>query len=98
MFNWMVQFKRFCPIAPFREKWLAFNWNVLETEGHDPGAILESLHQANEQKERPSVIIANTVKGKGVSFMENQSSWHGRAPNEAEYTQALIELQGVVSE
>ncbi len=79
-------------INPLREKWEAFNWHVLEIDGHDVKAIEEAFRRAEEFKGKPTVLIAHTVKGKGVSFMENTSAWHGRAPDRAQLEAALAEL------
>jgi transketolase len=80
------------PLEPFADKWRAFGWAVLEINGHSIRQVLEALDLAAEIHDRPTVIIAHTTKGKGVSFMENDSSWHGVAPNDAQYAQALAEL------
>ncbi len=64
-------------VDPLAEKYRAFGWNVLEVDGHDIDAIQEAFAAARAAKGRPTVIIAETVKGKGVSFMENQAGWHG---------------------
>jgi transketolase len=77
------------------EKFAAFGWNVLTMPGHDMAAIqatLQASDQLAETTEKPTVIIAKTIKGRGVSFMENQAGWHGKAPNTAQYEQALDEL------
>ena len=73
-------------------KFAAFGWATLEIDGHDTSAILEACEEAKTIKGQPSVIIANTVKGKGVSFMEDRCAWHGRAPNADELSRALLEL------
>ena len=70
----------------------AFNWNVIEINGHDMKEILHALKKAGEVKRKPTVIIAHTVKGKGVSFMEGNVDFHGKAPNPQETEQALKEL------
>lgn len=80
-------------IAPLKDKFAAFNWHVQEIDGHDFDQIIAAVHQAKAAKGRPSVIIARTIKGKGVSFMENQAGWHGRAPGEEQAQQALKELE-----
>jgi len=80
------------PIEPLAEKWRAFNWAVLEINGHNIRQIMEALDTAAEIHHRPTVIIAHTTKGKGVSFMENEAAWHGVAPNDAQLAQALAEL------
>lgn len=78
---------------PIHDKWKAFGWNVLEVDGHDLEDILEALAQAKVVKGQPTILIAHTIKGKGVSFMENQVGWHGNAPNADQAAQALTELQ-----
>jgi transketolase len=82
------------PVEPLAEKWRAFGWNVLEIDGHDMGAIVAALEQAQNTKGRPTILVAKTVKGKGVSFMENVPKWHGNAPNEQETEIALKEILG----
>jgi transketolase len=77
---------------PVADKFRAFGWEVLNIDGHDFSQILNALEQARGIKGRPAVIIAETVKGKGVSFMENQAGWHGRAPKPEEVEQALAEI------
>lgn len=79
-------------IEPVVDKWRAFNWNVLEADGHDPQAILDAVDQAVAVDDRPTMIVAHTVKGKGVSFMEFNMDWHGKAPKEDEARKALAEL------
>lgn len=74
-------------------KWRAFGWHVIEIDGHDMQAILRALDEARATKGRPTIIIAHTIKGKGVSFMENQAGWHGTAPNKDQVAQALGELE-----
>ncbi|HHY59824.1 MAG TPA: transketolase [Clostridia bacterium] len=78
---------------PLTEKWRAFGWHVLLIDGHDIGAILSAVEEAKETKGRPTIIVAKTVKGKGVSFMENQVGWHGVAPKAEQVAQALAELE-----
>lgn len=80
-------------IEPLRDKWAAFNWNVLVIDGHDYVQILGALDAARAEREKPTVIIANTVKGKGVSFTENQVCWHGVAPDSEQVCQMLDELK-----
>jgi transketolase len=79
-------------IEPLTDKWRAFNWHVLEINGHDMGEILKALKKAREIKGKPTVIIAHTVKGKGVSFMEGNVDFHGKAPTPQETEIALKEL------
>ena len=80
---------------PIKEKALAFNCNALECDGNDFDSLREALNKTKEVKDKPSVIVAHTIKGKGVSFMENDYGWHGKAPNEDEYNKAMAELQEV---
>jgi transketolase len=79
-------------LEPLRDKWEAFGWKVFEMNGHNMEDIVNKLEMAVNFKGRPTVVIAHTIKGKGVSFMENDVSWHGRIPTKAEYEQALTEL------
>ncbi len=80
---------------PLKEKALAFGANALECDGHDFDSIREALNKAKNTKGMPTVIVAHTVKGKGVSFMENNYGWHGKAPNDDEYHKAMDELKEV---
>jgi len=82
------------PLDPLPEKWEAFNWNVIEMDGHNMGEILDALDKAKQVRGRPTMIVAHTVKGKGVSFMEAKFQWHANAPNKEEYKNALKELGG----
>jgi transketolase len=80
-------------LEPFAIKWIAFGWNVLSADGHNIADLLSVLSRASAMSARgPVVIIANTIKGKGVSFMEGKYEWHGKAPNDQEYTAAKKEL------
>ena len=79
--------------TPLTEKWRAFCWHVIEVDGHDVDALLSAFAEAKQVKGKPSIIIAKTVKGKGVSFMENQAGWHGNAPSVEQGEQALKELR-----
>ena len=86
-------------IMPLRDlpgKWKAFGWNVLRCDGHDIAALDAALDAAVACKGVPTVILADTVKGKGVSFMEGKSAWHGKAIPDAEFAQAMQELGGNV--
>ena len=80
--------------APLGEKFAAFGWNVFGVDGHDIDAVTEACKAAETVKGKPTVIIAETIKGKGVSFMENQAGWHGKAPNDEELAIALRDLGG----
>ena len=82
------------PLEPFADKWRAFGWAVLEVNGHDMRQVLDGFDAAREVHDRPTVILARTTKGKGVSFMENDAHWHGVPPNDAQYAQAMAELRG----
>ncbi len=82
------------PLEPLAEKWRAFNWNVLDVDGHDVGAVAAALRRARAEIQGPTIIIAETIKGKGVSFMENSHLWHGRPPTRDEFERALAELGG----
>lgn len=80
-------------LEPLADKLKAFNWNVVEIDGHDLNQVYDALKAAKENKsDKPTAIIAHTTKGKGVSFMENQAGWHGKAPNDEEMEKALAEL------
>lgn len=81
-------------IEPLADKWRAFGWHVVEIDGHDHAQVLRALGEAKATAGRPTVIIARTVKGKGVSFMENNPDFHGRAANKDELAVALRELEG----
>ncbi len=80
-------------LAPLADKFRAFRWGVREVDGHDVSALSELVHQAPFEAGRPSVLIAHTVKGKGVSFMENQLAWHAKSPNAEQLAQAIRELE-----
>ena len=81
------------PTEPIADKWRAFGWHAQEVHGHNVREILDALDRADEVHARPSVIIARTTKGKGVSFMEYDHRWHGGIPNRDQYEQALAELE-----
>ena len=81
-------------VMPIAEKFAVFGWNVLEIDGHDMDQILDAFDMAKKCKGMPTVIVAETVKGKGVSFMEGQAGWHGKAPDEEQAKQAMAELGG----
>jgi transketolase len=80
------------PIEPIAAKWTSFGWHVIPINGHDLDEIYGAFLEADAVQDRPSLIVAETVKGKGVSFMENQVDWHGKAPSREEADQALKEL------
>lgn len=85
------------PMEPMADKWKAFNWHVIEVDGHDHGALLKAYAEAASTKGKPSAILMKTVKGKGVSFMEDNLAWHGAAPNAEQLTQALAELDAALA-
>ncbi len=80
------------PVGAVAEKWQAFGWHVIEIDGHKMAQIVDALESSRHVTGQPTMIIAHTIKGKGVSFMENNPAWHGRAPNQAEAQQALHEI------
>ena len=79
-------------VYPIDEKFKSFGFNVINIDGHNMDEIIKALDEAKETKGKPTAIIAKTIKGKGISFMENQASWHGKAPNEEQYNNAIKEL------
>lgn len=85
--------KEIFDIPNLQEKWRAFGWNVLSVDGHDVGAVLNVLDEAAAFKGAPTVIVAETVKGKGVSFAENTAAFHNGAMSQAQYDQALVEIE-----
>ena len=82
-------------MEPLAEKYKAFNWTVIEIDGHNIEEIIDAVNCARAVYEDPTVIIARTIPGKGVSFMENQPSWHGKPPNAEEANKALYELRNL---
>ncbi|MFC1649632.1 transketolase [Patescibacteria group bacterium] len=81
------------PLEPLDAKYVAFNWNVIEIDGHNIEQIIDAVNHAKAVQEKPSVIIANTIPGKGVDFMENLPEWHGKPPNAKETKEALKDLR-----
>lgn len=81
------------PLEPLRAKYEAFNWHVIDCDGHDFEALLAAFDEARSTKGKPTVILANTMPGKGVAFMENDFLWHGKPPNRAQADEALRELR-----
>lgn len=84
-------------VKPIDKKFESFGWNVISIDGHNIGQIIDALDQAREFKGKPTAIIAKTIKGKGVSFMEDIAGWHGKAPNDEEAEMAVKELGGLGS-
>ena len=91
-----LQIDGFCceikDMGPYLHKWKDFGWNAIETDGHDIEKLISSLDEAEKIKGKPTVIVAHTIKGKGVSFVENKVEWHGVAPKKEEYEKAIKEL------
>ena len=86
------------PSEPLDKKFEAFNWHVIKIDGHDFDALVRAFEEAETVKGQPTVILMKTVKGKGVSFMENNAGWHGKAPNDEQYAQAKAELEAKLAE
>ena len=86
------------PSEPLDKKFEAFNWNVIKVCGHDFEALLDAFAQARACKGKPTMILLQTVKGKGVSFMEGNFGWHGKAPNDEQYEQAKAEVEAKLAE
>jgi transketolase len=80
------------PLDEPRRQWEAFGWRVCEVDGHDIGAFIEAVHDAKQTARKPAIVIGHTVKGKGISFTENDFSWHARVPTGDELQMALAEL------
>ena len=92
-----AQIEENCMVAaPFEVE--AFGFKVVAIDGHDFDQIEAALNTARQTKGQPTAIVMKTVKGKDVSFMENQAGWHGKAPNDAEYEQAMSELKAILAE
>lgn len=92
-----LQLDGFCnevmPIEPIGDKWRSFGWDVKEIDGHNVREILTVLDNLKDHQDHPTVVIAHTIKGKGVSFMENLAKWHGKAPNKEQFKRAMKELE-----
>jgi len=91
-----LQIDGFCcevkDIGVHRHKWESFGWNVMEVNGHDIKELIDAFNEAEKFKGKPTIVIAHTIKGKGVSFIENKAEWHGIAPKKDEYERAIVEL------
>ncbi len=85
--------ERIMPLEPLVDKWRSFNWHVIEVDGHNIRHIIDAVHEAQAVYEQPTVIIAHTIPGKGISFMEQHFEWHGKPPDEHEAKLALHELR-----
>jgi transketolase len=95
-----MQIDGFCcdikTLEPYAKKWEDFGWWAIETDGHDISGLLKAFEEADKIKDRPQLIIAHTVKGKGVSFIENKTKWHGTVPKKEELEKALNELENAL--
>ena len=80
------------PLEPFAAKWRAFGWEIVECDGHSVEEVADALDRAAEVKDAPTLVLARTVKGKGVSFMEGRFEWHGKAPDDQQYRRAVAEV------
>ncbi|MEN8906823.1 MAG: transketolase [Clostridiales bacterium] len=80
-------------LDPLNEKWKSFGWSVVEINGNDMESLVKTFDECSTTKSKPTLIIANTTKGKGISFIENQTQWHHKVPTDSEYEQALAELE-----
>ena len=92
--NWSAMDRTSPYLEPLAEKWKAFGWPPVEIDGHDVGAIVAALSRAPFEPSRPAAVVAHTVKGKGVSFMEDDLEWHYRPPNDNDLKRALEEIEG----
>jgi transketolase len=81
------------PMGPIADKWTAFGWHVVEIDGHDMSQVVTALEASRSVVGQPAMIVAHTVKGKGVSYMENNPAWHGQAPNDEQAAQAFAEIR-----
>jgi len=86
------------PTEPLDKKFEAFGWHVIQVDGHDYGQIIAAYEAAKTVKGQPTMILAKTTKGKGVSYMEDQAGWHGKAPNDEQFQQAKEELEAQLKE
>lgn len=86
------------PSEPLDKKFEAFNWNVIHVDGHDCDALVQAFEDAKACKGKPTMLLAKTTKGKGVSFMEGNYAWHGKAPNDEQYEQAKAEVEAKLAE
>jgi transketolase len=80
------------PIEPIDKKFESFGWRAIKIDGHDFEEIIGAFAEARQEKDRPTCIIAKTIKGKGVCYMENQLGWHGKAPNDEEFDIAISDI------
>lgn len=92
------EIKKVCSPYPLDEKFLSFNFHVIHADAHDFESLRAAFDEAKETKGMPTAIIAKSVKGKGVSFMENEAGWHGKGPNDEEYKAAMEDLERIETE
>lgn len=92
------EIKKVCSPYPLDEKFMSFNFHVIHADAHDFESLEAAFREAKETKGMPSAIIAKSVKGKGVSFMENEAGWHGKGPNDEEYKAAMEDLERIETE
>jgi transketolase len=85
-------------MGPIVEKWEAFGWHVTEIDGHDMAQVVDALEASRQVKGQPAMIVAHTIKGKGVSFMENNPVWHGTAPDDAQAELAYAEIRAALED
>ena len=88
----MDRLREIFALEPFKEKWMAFGWHTEEIDGHNFEDLSSAFKKARTETNKPTAIIAHTIKGKGVSFMEDDNNWHYRTPNDSEFNDALKEL------
>jgi transketolase len=81
------------PMEPFEKKWKSFGWKTYSADGHDIKSLIDTINKAKKEKFKPTVVIANTIKGKGISFMENSTPWHAGTISKEQLNQCLIELE-----
>jgi transketolase len=86
------------PLQSLKDKYESFGWTAIEINGHDIAAFVEAVVEASKTVGRPTVIVANTILGSGVSFMENDYRWHGQAPNAEQGERALVEIRRHLAE
>ena len=86
------------PSGPLDQKFAAFGWNVIPVDGHDYGALEDAFRQAEACKGKPTLLLAHTIKGKGIALMEGDYTWHGKAPNDEQYAQGRAELEARLAE
>jgi transketolase len=87
-----------CGLEPLKDKFEAFGWSALEVDGHDIPSLSKALGSVPARTGKPTVIIANTVKGKGISFMEDDPAWHHKVPDKEQYSRAVAELEKLEKE